>query len=157
VSELRRPVTEKWARQRRARETALRMLYRCEVGRVEMAEVARTMDTLEPTDGAPLDQEARAFAGDLARGAWAARDALDARIGEAATNWRVERMAVLDRQVLRLATHELLAHPATPPGVVLNEAIELSRAYSGEDASRFVNGVLDGVLRQLRDEGLVVE
>jgi N utilization substance protein B len=66
-------------------------------------------------------------------------------------------MATLDRLVLRLAVHEWTARPDTPPRVVMNEAIELARAFSGEDAARFVNGVLDGVLRVLKEEGKVVE
>ena len=85
------------------------------------------------------------------------RDALDDRIGEAAKNWRVERMAMIDRLVLRLAVQELMAHRESPPRVVISEAIELARAYSGEDAAKFVNGVLDGVFRGLKEEGLVTD
>ena len=66
-------------------------------------------------------------------------------------------MATLDKLVLRMAVHEWLALPETPPRVVINEAIELARAFSGEDAAKFVNGVLDGVFRTLKDEGKVVE
>ncbi len=65
-------------------------------------------------------------------------------------------MSILDRLVLRLAVHELMAHRDTPPRVVMSEAIELAREYSGDEAARFVNGVLDGVYRRLKDEGLVV-
>jgi N utilization substance protein B len=61
-------------------------------------------------------------------------------------------MAVLDRLVLRLATYELLAEPATPAKVIINEALELARQYSGDEAVAFVNGVLDGVRKQLRRE-----
>jgi transcription antitermination protein NusB len=157
MSGSRRPVSARWAQRKRARETALQLLYRCEVGRLEMPEALLTLDSTEVDEGTPLDDEGRSQAASLARGAWDARPALDERIGDASTNWRVERMTVLDRQVLRLATHELLAHPETPPSVVLDEAIELSREYSGEEAARFVNGVLDGILRRLRDEGRVVE
>jgi N utilization substance protein B len=85
------------------------------------------------------------------------RAALDERIGDAAENWRVERMAILDRLVMRLAVEELLSHRDSPPRVVISEAIELARAYSGDDAARFVNGVLDGVYRRLKDEGLVTD
>jgi N utilization substance protein B len=82
---------------------------------------------------------------------------LDERIADAARNWRLERMTVLDRLALRLAVHELMAQPQTPPRVVIDEAIELARRYSGEEAAKFVNGVLDGVFRKLKDEGKVVE
>jgi transcription antitermination protein NusB len=157
MTEPRRPSSARWAQRKQARETALQLLYRCEVGRLEMPEALRTLDAVTADDRAPLDEETQALVASLARGTWDARVTLDARIGEASTNWRVERMTVLDRQVLRLATHELIAHPDTPPSVVLDEAIELSRLYSGEEAARFINGVLDGVLRQLRAEGRVVE
>ena len=85
------------------------------------------------------------------------RDALDERIGDAAKNWRVERMAVLDRLVMRLALQELMAHRDSPPRVVISEAIELARSYSGEEAAKFVNGVLDGVYRRLKEEGVVAD
>lgn len=151
-----RAASARWAQRKRARETALKLLYRCEVGRLDILEVVCALDTVLDDEDSPLDDEGRELAALLARGAWDARGPLDLRIGEASTNWRVERMTALDRQVLRLATHELLAHPETPPNVVLDEAIELSRAYSGEEAARFVNGVLDGILRRLRDEGRIV-
>ena len=96
-----------------------------------------------------------AFVVSLVKGAMQHRDALDERIGDAARNWRVERMAVLDRLVMRLAVEELLSHRESPPRVVISEAIELARAYSGEEAAKFVNGVLDGAYRRLKDEGLV--
>lgn len=147
----------RWEGRRRAREAALRMLYQVEVGRHAIGDVVHA--DLPDAGAAPfaLDDDARAYAGALARGAWEAREALDGRIAEAATNWRVERLAIIDRQLLRLAVHELIAHPGTPPPVVIDEAIELARAYSGDEAARFVNGVLDGVLRKLREEGKVIE
>ena len=68
-------------------------------------------------------------------------------------NWRLERLAVIDRLVLRMAVFELLARPDTPPVVVINEAMELARVYSGEAAVKFVNGVLDAVMRELHEGG----
>ena len=73
---------------------------------------------------------------------------IDALLETAADNWRLSRMAVVDRTVLRLGAYELLAG-AAPPAVVIDEAIELARTFSGEEAARFVNGVLDGVKRAL--------
>jgi N utilization substance protein B len=64
---------------------------------------------------------------------------------------------VIDRLLVRLAVHELLSQPATPPRVVIDEAIELARSYSGDEAAKFVNGVLDGVFKRLKTEGKVVE
>ena len=90
----------------------------------------------------------REFANSLVRGTIARVDEIDRLLSSRTQNWRVERMAVLDRLVLRLATFELLAEPETPAKVVINEALELARAYSGEEAVAFVNGVLDA-----REEG----
>ena len=70
-------------------------------------------------------------------------------IVEAAEHWRLERLNVLDRLILRLAIYELLHEPETPSKVVINEALELARTFSGDDAVRFVNGVLDAVRRRL--------
>jgi N utilization substance protein B len=145
-----------WAHRSRAREAALQMLYQMEVGRLTVADATGMLGIV----GAPdvgVDEQARDYAITLARGAWDDCKALDERIAGAARNWRVERMTVLDRMVLRLAVHELLAHPGTPPRVVIDEAIELARSYSGDEAAKFVNGVLDGVFRKLKEEGRALE
>ncbi len=145
-------------RRRRAREAALHALYQCEVGGLGAFEVTRLLGMVGAPDDAPLlDDEGRAFAARLAMGAWTDRAALDERIGDAARNWRVERMAVVDRLLLRMALQEMLAHPETPPRVVIDEAIDLTRAYAGDDAARFVNGVLDGLFKKLKDEGKVID
>jgi N utilization substance protein B len=147
----------RWERRRRAREAALQMLYQTEVGRVPVGDAARVHHAIGDADAIELDDESRGYAVVLAQGSWADRDRLDGFIADAARNWRVERMAALDRLLLRLAVHEMLAHPETPPRVVIDEAIELARAYSGEDAARFVNGVLDGVFQRLKSEGSIVD
>jgi N utilization substance protein B len=74
---------------------------------------------------------------------------IDAILAAHATNWRIERMAVIARHVQRLAVYDLLAEPATPPRVVINEALELARAYSGEEPVPFINGILDSVRKAL--------
>jgi transcription antitermination factor NusB len=142
---------------RQARASALQVLYECEVGRLPLLEALGVLDRVGEPDAAALDPADRAFAETLARGVLDGTAALDERLGQAARHWRVERMATLDRLVLRMAVHEWLALPETPPRVVINEAIELARAFSGEDAARFVNGVLDGVFRTLKAEGKIVE
>jgi len=147
----------RWAGRRQARTVALQALYECEVGGLALADAFGVLDGAGAPDVAALGERDRAFAETLARGVLAERAALDERIGQAAQHWRVERMAALDRLVLRLAIHQWLARPDTPPRVVINEAIELARAYSGEEAARFVNGVLDGVFRALKGEGKLVE
>lgn len=145
-----------WQGRRRAREAALQMLYQSEVGQLSIAEATRTHLAIGP-DAVALDDQAREYAEALARGSWHDRARADGYIAEVMRNWRVERLAVIDRLLLRLAVHEMLDHPATPPRVVIDEAIELARAYSGEDAARFVNGVLDGVFKRLQEEGKVVD
>ena len=136
---------------RRAREAALQMLYQWEVGRTSAYEAIATYWPSQD-NGADLPDVHREFANGLVRGTIGRVEEIDRLLASHAQNWRVERMAVLDRLVLRLATYELLAEPATPAKVVLNEAIELARAYSGDDAVGFVNGVLDAVRRELKRE-----
>lgn len=147
----------RWTGRRRARAAALQALYECEVGRLSIGEALGVLDAVGEPEAPAMDAADRAFAERLARGVLDSSGALDERLGQAARHWRVERMATLDRLVLRMAVHEWLALPETPPRVVINEAIELARAFSGEDAAKFVNGVLDGVFRVLKAEGRVVE
>jgi N utilization substance protein B len=133
----------------RARAAALQMLYQWEVGRVSADEAIVTYwPARDPEEAlaAPL----QALANDLVRNTIARVSEIDAMLARHAQNWRVERMAVIDRLVLRLAVSEMLASPDTPPRVVINEAIELARAYSGDEAVGFVNGILDAVRKELR-------
>jgi transcription antitermination protein NusB len=134
------------AGRRAAREAALQMLYQCEVGRAGAFEA---IATYWPSREAALDEPYRGFAESLVRGTLGRVAEIDALLSTHARNWRVERMAVLDRLVLRLGTYELLAEPDTPARVVLNEAIELARRFSGDEAAAFVNGVLDAVRKHL--------
>jgi N utilization substance protein B len=136
---------------RRAREAALQMLYQWEVGRASAHEAIVTYWPAHDGER-ELPEPLRAFANSLLRGTIARVAEIDAILAAHAQNWRVERMAVLDRLVLRLAVYELLAEPATPPKVVINEALELARTYSGEEAVAFVNGVLDAARKELERE-----
>jgi N utilization substance protein B len=136
------------AARRRAREAALQMLYQWEIGRTSPGDVLLTYWQTHD-EGPPLPDAHREFANGLLRGTTARVDEIDRLLGAHAQNWRVERMAVIDRLVLRLATYEMLAELDTPGKVIINEALELARAYSGEEAVAFVNGVLDGVRKQL--------
>ena len=140
---------EKEARHR-AREAAVQMLYQWEVGRQPVDEVVRTFWSLDP-GGPPVDEPMQqSFANSLVEGVTAEVSAIDPMIGEAAEHWRVERMNVLDRLVLRLAVYEFLHHPETPAKVVINEALELARTFSTDDAVRFINGILDAIRRRLQ-------
>lgn len=148
---------ERWAGRHRARAAALQALYECEIGGLTPQQALGVLHHAGSPDVDDPGETEHAFVIALVRGAMQDRDTLDERIGDAAKNWRVERMAVIDRLVMRLALQELLQHRDSPPRVVISEAIELARSYSGEDAAKFVNGVLDGAYRRLKDEGLVVD
>ena len=132
-------------------------MYECEIGGLTPQQALGVLHHAGPPDVDDPGETEHAFVIALVRGAMQDRDALDERIGDAAKNWRVERMAILDRLVMRLALQELMQHRESPPRVVISEAIELARAYSGEEAAKFVNGVLDGAYRKLKEEGVVVD
>jgi N utilization substance protein B len=136
---------------RRARAAALQMLYQSEVGRATAHEAIETYWPAHDPD-AEVPEPLREFANALVRGTLDRLKEIDAVLSAHAQNWRVERMAVIDRLVLRLAVYEFLAETNTPPRVVINEALELARSYSGEEAVAFVNGVLDAVRKELRPE-----
>lgn len=147
----------RWTNRHRARAAALQALYECEVGGLTPQQALGVLHHAGPPDVEDPGEDEHGFVIALVRGVLDRRDALDERIGDAAKNWRVERMAVLDRLVMRLALQEMMAHRESPPRVVISEAIELARAYSGEDAAKFVNGVLDGAFRRLKEEGVVAD
>jgi N utilization substance protein B len=134
-----------------AREAAIQMLYQWEIGRGSMAEVQETFWT-DPPEGAPLSAELRAFATKLATGTSERVVALDPLITDAAEHWRIERMNVLDRLIMRLAVYEFLHEPETPGKVIINEALELAKSFSADDSVRFINGILDAIRRTLGRE-----
>jgi N utilization substance protein B len=147
----------RWAGRHRARAAALQALYECEIGGLTPQQALGVLHHAGPPEVNDPGEDEHAFVIALVKGAMTDKDALDERIGDAAKNWRIERMAVIDRLVMRLATQEMVAHRESPPRVVISEAIELARAYSGDEAAKFVNGVLDGVYRRLKDEGVLVD
>jgi N utilization substance protein B len=134
---------------RRAREAALQMLYQCDVGRAGAYE-SITSYWATRDDEHVLEGDLREFADRVVRGTLDRREEIDRLIAAHAQNWRIERMTVIDRIVLRMAVYEMLAQPDTPSKVIINEAIELARSYSGDEAVGFVNGVLDAVRKELR-------
>ncbi len=139
-------------RRERARQMALQALYQLDV-RGEAWD-AETVDFLR---GSTRDPETYFFARRLAEGAWGWREAADRLIEEAAEHWHVARMAAVDRNILRLAAWEICEAPDIPERVSIDQAIELAKAFSTAEASGFVNGVLDRVLRLAREQGLVAE
>ena len=139
------------AGRRRAREAALQMLYQCEVGRASAHEAIVTYWPAHDADE-DVAEPAREFANDLVRGTIGKVGEIDGLLTSHARNWRIERMAAIDRLILRLGVYELLSEPETPAKVVINEALELARTFSGDDAVAFVNGVLDAVRKELGRE-----
>jgi N utilization substance protein B len=135
----------------RARAAALQMLYQWEVGRMPIDEVCRTFWTGGPAGTAP-PENIRLFASLLASGVAANTTQLDPLIVEAAEHWRIERMNVMDRLILRLGVYEFLHEPETPARVVINEALELGRTFSADESVRFINGILDAIRRTLNRE-----
>jgi N utilization substance protein B len=128
------------------------MLYQWEVGRASISEVTQTFWLHDPPAERPLSDEHRAFATALASGVVARIGDIDPLISEAAEHWRLERMNVIDRLILRLAVYEFLQQPETPGRVVINEALELARTFSTDDSVRFINGLLDAIRRRLERE-----
>jgi N utilization substance protein B len=98
------------------------------------------------------DAELREFSESLVLGVAESRDGMDEVIAGAASHWRIDRMAVVDRNVLRLAAYEMIHRPDTPKAVVIDEAIEVAKKFGGEESGAFVNGILDAVLRRLEGE-----
>lgn len=137
---------------RRARESALQILYQAEVGRMGPQEAIGSfwrIDRSGDVGDEEIAADQQAFANELARETLARAPDIDRLIAAQAHNWRLERMAIIDRLVLRLAVCELLTHRETPPKVVINEALELARTFSGEASVGFVNGVLDAIRKEL--------
>lgn len=129
----------------KARECALQMLYQWDMTREPMDRVAGLFwQVRSGTD------EMKAMAERLARGAQGDLEKLDEAIGAALTRWRFERVAPLDRNVMRIAAYELMREPETPPAVVIDEAVELAKRFGEADSPAFVNGVLDAVRRAVR-------
>ena len=134
---------------RMARECALQMLFAADVAGTRADELARNFWS-ELADG-ELDEDGREFATRLALGALAHVEEVDARIKSRAEHWRIDRMATVDRNVLRLAVYEFLYEP-TPRTVAINEALEVARRFSTYEATQFINGILDAIKRDLDEE-----
>src|SRR5258706_8378389 len=136
-------------RRHRAREAALQVLYEWDVGRGDVDRASETFFTWQWPDKEPASAAIREFASTLARDTVARLDVIDPLIAETAERWRPERMAVLDRLILRMAVCELLRDPETPGAVVINEALELARTFSTEESVKFINGMLDAIRKKI--------
>jgi len=128
----------------RGREAALQLLYQWEICRLEPSALDEIKEVYWSVHPGP--ERRQAFADALVAGTIEHVAEIDPLLEANADNWRLSRMAVVDRNVMRMAVYELL-HSDTPPAVVIDEALELARTYGGDEAVPFVNGVLDSINR----------
>jgi transcription antitermination protein NusB len=147
------------AARHRSRQRALQVLYQWDVTKRPMDEAIRAFyDTLR-TGGTSVEPDADdhvlltgrdEFMEELARGASQMADDIDHRIAEKSAHWKIERMPIVDRNILRLGIYEM-SRRQTPPAVVIDEALELARPFSGAESVAFINGVLDAVHKEIRN------
>jgi transcription antitermination protein NusB len=133
-------------KRRKAREVALQFLYQLDQhGAGDPAPY-----DAEFWERHPVDQDTQTFADALVRGSKQQQGKIDQMLAQYAEHWDLDRMAVVDRNILRMAVYELLWAPDVPPKAVINEAIEIAKKFGTTESSRFINGVLDRILREHR-------
>jgi len=130
---------------RGGREFAMQTLYASEIGGGTLEEAADTLTT----SGETITRESRDYGLRLARTTHRRSEEIDGLISGISANWDLDRLAVLDRIILRLAIAELLTESDVPTKVCINEAVEIAKKFSTENSSRFVNGLLDAVAKKL--------
>ena len=131
-------------KRRRAREYALQMLFQ-----VDVTKASPDRDLLNDFwEGNDEEEEVREFANSIVSGTLQHLDEIDKAIKQAAEHWSIDRMSVVDRNILRAAAYELLYRDDIPPSVAINEAIEIAKKYSAEESSAFINGILDKIQKQ---------
>ncbi|HTR39382.1 MAG TPA: transcription antitermination factor NusB [Bryobacteraceae bacterium] len=136
------------AARHRSRQRALQVLYQWDMTKRPVDEaISSFYDTLgaDEDDGLPGRDT---FMEELARGASEMAPDIDHRIAEKSEHWKLERMPIVDRNILRLAIYEM-SRKDTPPAVIIDEALELARQFSGEESVSFINGVLDAVHKEI--------
>ena len=132
-------------KRRKSRELAMQMLFQADVGKQSPEQVRKTF--WQTRDD--VEDDTRGFTEDIFRVATAREAEIDALIEEHSANWKLARMAAVDRNLLRTAVAELLGFPGTPAPIVINEALEIARRYSAPESINFLNGVLDAIARSL--------
>jgi N utilization substance protein B len=133
-------------KRRKSRELSLQLLYELDL----RGGAAGATDFREFWERHPVDDEVRAFTEDLVRGTREHQAKIDELIAQYTEHWTLERMAVVDRNLLRLGIFELLWEPDVPPKVAINEALEVAKKFSTQESSRFINGILDRIRKELR-------
>ncbi len=121
------------------------MLYSMEMQKDSSIGVAREVFSMFST---PFEQSVRDFALHLVHGVLAHKDEIDALVRKHAFNWDFNRIAAIDRQIMRIALFELLHEPRTPPPVCINEAIDVAKLFSTSESGHFINGILDSIRKQ---------
>ena len=127
---------------RQAREIALQTLYLCDTSNISMESALKT--TLLDF----ITEQVKKFSEHLVRGVFQHKEEIDAMISRTAENWELNRMAVVDRNILRVSTFEIISDPNTPISVIIDEALEISKIYSTQESSKFINGILDKVKQE---------
>jgi len=133
---------------RRARELALQLLYQYELTDSSPEEMQLGFEEWQNAGAGVRD-----FADRLLRGTLAKIPEIDAELAKQTAHWRLERLAAVDRNILRLAMYELIFDSGTPHAVVIDEAIEIAKKFGAKDSGRFVNGVLDGFVKRRAEAG----
>lgn len=127
----------------RSREFALQILYQMDITRDDYA--ASLANFWQGYSEENIKEEMKNFTSELVRGVAQNLSVIDAKISQYAANWKLERMAVVDRNILRMSAFELMFRDDIPPKVSINEAVELAKKYSGAEAGKFVNAILDKI------------
>ena len=135
---------------RKSRELAMQMLFQADLGK-QAPEESRRLFWASRDD---VDDETRGFADDLYRVATERKEEVDGLIERHAQNWRLERMAAVDRNLLRAGVAELLGWPNQPAAIVINETLEIARRYAAPESVNFLNGVLDAIAKVVLKERL---
>ncbi|MBD3184131.1 transcription antitermination factor NusB [Candidatus Poribacteria bacterium] len=133
-------------RRTQAREYALQIVYQLDIVGVSIAGILKRF-----WEEQKVSQDIQDFSEELVKGTWKNLDHIDKLITKYSEHWNLERMAVIDRSILRLAAYEILYRYDIPPKVSINEAVEISRKYSTPDSSKFINGILDKLISHRKD------
>lgn len=138
-------LSERMGHRRKAREYALQILYQYDISH----DSTRLLDGFWASKDVP--ENIKEFTNKIVEGVIKNLYLIDSKINQSAMNWSIDRMAVVDRNILRMATFELLFINDIPVKVTINEAIEIAKRYGGEDSSSFINGILDRILRENKE------
>jgi N utilization substance protein B len=131
---------------RKAREETLRILFRLEF---ENTQAEKTLN--QYWENKKASEEIKEYSNWLVNGIISNQSKIDNIIQQISEHWRISRMALVDRNILRMAVFELLYEENIAPAIIINEAIEIAKKYSGDEAATFVNGVLDAIRKSLKD------